>query len=112
VATQYGDERTLGSLLDSLEQFNEDLIVFTLGDDAVSCNSLVILVEDEDDAPEGGRYLLEIFLMKEVLEIWKDHRNGVEPTTSQKCEAIIYYASRDAYIPVEEEFEQRPGHTG
>jgi hypothetical protein len=44
-------------------------------------------------------YLLEVSLAREVLEVWTAWRDGRRPTISEACEAIIYYASNDAYLP-------------
>ena len=45
------------------------------------------------------RYLLEVFLAKEVVEVWSKWRNGRNPTALDKCAAVIYYAENDAYLP-------------
>jgi hypothetical protein len=47
-------------------------------------------------------YFLEVFIAKEVLVVWRAWRGGREPSIADKCEALIYYAKNDAYIPLEE----------
>lgn len=48
---------------------------------------------------EGYYYLLEAYLMGEVLEVWQKWRNGRVPNLDEKVDAIIYYAENDAYLP-------------
>jgi hypothetical protein len=49
--------------------------------------------------PEGYECLLEVDLVREVLEVWSAWRNGQIPTTNEACTAVIYYAEHDAYQP-------------
>jgi hypothetical protein len=44
-------------------------------------------------------YLLEVFIAKEILEVWREWHNGQTPSEPQMCDAIIYYAMHDAYLP-------------
>jgi hypothetical protein len=61
----------------------------------------VELVNEEDQEPPAGTtYLLEIGLMKDVIRVWREWRVGLEPDTSQACEAVAYYAVHDAFQPV------------
>lgn len=62
------------------------------GADAVVC--------DENDAPAGYDYLLEVDLVRDVLRVWTAWRGGVSPTPEDAAEAVVYYAERDAYLPV------------
>lgn len=52
------------------------------------------------DAPAGYEYLLEVDLVLDVLEVWSAWRGGLPPTPEEAAEAVIYYAQRDAYLPV------------
>lgn len=47
----------------------------------------------------GMEYLLEVFLAQEVAEVWRRWRPGREPTEDELCQAVIYYAENDAYLP-------------
>lgn len=44
-------------------------------------------------------YFLEVYITKEVIETWSAWRGGLDPTTSEACEAVIHYATHDAYLP-------------
>jgi hypothetical protein len=50
---------------------------------------------------DGFRYLLEVYLAREVIDVWREWRGGRKPTVGQMCDAVIFYASRDAYLPVD-----------
>jgi hypothetical protein len=43
------------------------------------------------------QYFLEVSVAKDVLRAWSFARNGQNPTLSEKCKALIYYAENDAY---------------
>jgi hypothetical protein len=53
-----------------------------------------------DAPPPNLAYLLEVELAKDVLGVWSSWRNGARPDGSEKCQAVIYYAEHDAYLPV------------
>jgi len=48
--------------------------------------------------PEGMKYLLEVELAKEVIQVWRDWRNGKEPSPLEKYQAVLYYEENDAYL--------------
>jgi hypothetical protein len=48
----------------------------------------------------GYNYLIEVGLAKEVLQVWSAWRSGEEPSASDTCAAVIYYAVNDTYLPV------------
>jgi hypothetical protein len=49
---------------------------------------------------QRARYLLEVALAQEVLEVWSAWRNGKVPTFAESVEAVVHYAEHDAYLPV------------
>lgn len=58
------------------------------------------VVREGNDAPAGYDYLLEVDLVRGVLEVWSAWRGGLSPTPEEAAEAVIYYAEQDAYLPV------------
>lgn len=69
------------------------------------CDSRALLALEEspegDEAVKSGFvYLLDVFEVRDVLEVWSEWRHGVSPSEEQKCEAVIHYATHDAYLPV------------
>lgn len=59
-----------------------------------------VVVTEGDEAPTGYDYLLEVDAVLSVLEVWSAWREGHIPTPEESAEAVIYYAERDAYLPV------------
>lgn len=64
-----------------------------------SAEAEAYLVSDEDDAPDGSVYLLEVGLAREAIAVWSQWRKPRTPSPEDACEAVIYYASNDAYLP-------------
>jgi hypothetical protein len=64
------------------------------------------LVLRGDDVPNGvvtgsgHRYLLEVVLAIEVLEVWSAWRDGATPTAEEATLAVIHYGEHDAYQPL------------
>ena len=53
----------------------------------------------DDCPPAGFAYLLEAELVQQVIAVWSRWRDGAQPTGLQKCEAVLYFATYDAYLP-------------
>ncbi|MBY8880762.1 hypothetical protein [Actinacidiphila acidipaludis] len=88
--------RSLIEVLDQLDEVPEDATLHAA--EPWSATSATC-VSDDDSAPDGFVYLIEAELAHQVIEVWSRWRNGTEPTGLQKCEAVIHYATRDAYLP-------------
>jgi hypothetical protein len=65
----------------------------------ISTESLV-LAEGEAPLP-GFKYLLEVFLVKDVIEVWSKWRGGKRPSRAERSAAVAHFASHDAYLPTE-----------
>jgi very-short-patch-repair endonuclease len=92
-------------VLDNIDQFDDDSVIFipkdSKPDEDTQAMVRKIIVIDESSGiqtPERMKYLLEVELAKEVIQVWRDWRNGEEPSPSQKYQAVLYYAENDAYI--------------
>ena len=97
---------TLGELLASIEQLDDDLTIYVAGgpDWTESSQAVAALEPDEGGLPSetrGMECLIEVAVAKEVLQVWQQWRGGQIPSTTEKCEAVIYYAQHDAYLPME-----------
>ncbi len=95
----------LSDLLAQIDSLDDELVIYAEKNPNWSPNShAAVLPEPEDgritEQLQGMTYLLEVFLAKEVLEVWSNWRNGNNPNLNEKCEAIIYYAEHDAYLPI------------
>ena len=44
-------------------------------------------------------YLLEVGIAREVLDVGSAGHGGAQPTLEQAVEAVLHYATHDAYLP-------------
>jgi len=94
----------LADLMEQLDSLDDALTIYAERNPDWSANSLAVaLPEPEEggvpDEAQGMSYLLEVFLAKDVVQAWSGWRGGRKPSVKDKCEAVIYYAERDAYLP-------------
>jgi hypothetical protein len=47
------------------------------------------------------RYLLEVALAREGIDVWRAWRPGHTPSLEDKLAAVTYYAEHDAWLPAE-----------
>ncbi len=50
----------------------------------------------EEYAP-GTEYFLEVFLVKELLDDWRNNHGGQTLSLDQALECVIHYAEKDAF---------------
>lgn len=97
---------TLAEIVENLPNIDDILTIYIdkeVEPSPLSRATVVFVDPDENALPAevvGMKYLLEVHLARDVLEVWQEWRDGRRPTTQEKCEAIIYYAENDAYLPV------------
>ena len=64
----------------------------------------MVAVEAADGSPPssaaGLRYLLEVQLAREAIEVWRAWRPGQTPSLENKLRAVTFYAEHDAWLPV------------
>lgn len=115
--------RTLTDVIDSLDDLDDDLLIYASADPVGSPTSPAAVCydpgweeEDEDkrvalrdkvnlmsvlEAEAAGMtYVLEVRIAKEALEVWSEWRAGRPPSQHDKYEAVIHYATHDAYLPL------------
>lgn len=96
---------TLQQLLDGLASLSDEETLYAAQPWSPSSDA-VSLEEDSPEADDaqarGLKYLLEVDLAKDVVDVWSQWRDGRQPTSSEVVEAVIHYAEHDAYLPVEE----------
>lgn len=78
------------------------IIYVPRSDVTVEGTTPALLVMADDEAPAEWRYLLEVLIAWEVLEVWSAWRADRVPSVDEACSAIIYYAENDAYQPEDE----------
>lgn len=95
---------TLGELVQEIASVPDDLIVYTIdGRSWVSADSVIELRRLEEAAarPNNLIYLLEVELVRDVIEAWSLWRDGRTPSVEEAVQAIAYYAENDAYLQSE-----------
>jgi hypothetical protein len=84
-----------------LDELDDDATIYTDGS-SPAARAAVIPGTDVAEAKEAGlRYFLEVPLAKDAVAVWREWRNGAEPTIDDKIAAISYYATQDVYLPVD-----------
>jgi hypothetical protein len=46
----------------------------------------------------GCRTCLKWMVAKEAIEVWRQDRDGAEPSAAERCAAVIHYAANDAFL--------------
>ena len=91
--------------IDQLDSFDEDLTIY-VDSRLVLDSEAVLACEPEDGSlPEEARglvYFIEVYLAREVLEVWSQWRQDEVPSREDKYKALVYYVKNDDYLPVEE----------
>jgi hypothetical protein len=98
---------TLAEVLQDLDAYHNDLTIWapvrTDLADLTGDTPVVVEHGPQDGATSwrerGLSYVLEVNLAKEVLNVWRQWRNGATPTVGQMCQAVIHYAKNDAFLP-------------
>jgi hypothetical protein len=100
-----GEQMTLQELISQLLEAYDDLAeadteLTVYARKPWTADSDAIAVSDYTTWPDaqGRTYLLEVFLIHDVLETWIAHHADARPTPQQACNAVIYYAEHDAYL--------------
>jgi hypothetical protein len=86
---------TLRDVIDCLDEFGAGETIFAESPTPTARAA----VAPDDAAPTGLRYLLEVDLAREAIEVWQTWRPGQTPTLEDKLAAVIYYAEHDAWLP-------------
>lgn len=97
-------EQPLGIILDNLQDYDEELVIMTKNNQDITKDTFVILVKQDEIneyKEKGYNYFLELFLAREIIDVWSKWRNNKKPTLDEKIKAIIYYSINDAYLPVD-----------
>jgi hypothetical protein len=96
-----GESEVLGTVLERLDQYDPDHAIYVdkSGPPGLATPALVA---PRGYPPAGMSYLLEVWLAQECLDVWRSWRSDATPTHEDKVAAVIYYAQRDAYLPVED----------
>jgi hypothetical protein len=99
---------TLNLLVRELDHVDDDLTIYTEGGSCAGPDAPAVAALEPEDGTvpqlaDGLDYLLEVFIAKEVVEVWSQWRGGRRPTPAEALRAIVYYAKHDAFEPTDDE---------
>jgi hypothetical protein len=92
---------TLRDTVNVLDELDDDAIIYTDGGSGAAEAAVVTGAEAAQAKAAGLRYFLEVSLAKDAVAVCSEWRNGAEPTVDDKIAAVAYYATHDAYLPVD-----------
>ena len=97
---------TLEEVINRIDDYAEDAAIYAEQTQGHWYpDSLAFVTEKELDGVfqtfEGVpmKYLLEIDLAREVIEVYQEHHYTRTPSNEEKLTAVIYYAENDCYLP-------------
>lgn len=90
-----------GDVLESIDKHDQEATIH-VKDGPISASTEVVVLGESQVPPQGFRYLLEVYIATEVLEVWSKWRGGTRPSRADRVAAVAFYTERDAYLPVEE----------
>jgi hypothetical protein len=97
-----GDSVTsLAQIVAHLDEAGPDALMFVEPPWHADSRAAVVAHDAETTRVDGLRYFLEVDLAREVLQVWSAWRDGRKPSLDDAVVAIIYYAQRDAFLPVD-----------
>jgi hypothetical protein len=91
-------------LISNLDRLDDDQMIFIVSNEPIREETKAVTDSiqknvEAGEIPTGMKYFLEVPLAKEVVEVWVDRRNGKKPSLDKKFQAIVYYVTKDAYLP-------------
>jgi hypothetical protein len=98
-----GHDRPMNTLRDvvaALDVLDDDGVIYTDGTSPAARAEVVTDRSAHAAKAAGLRYFLEVALAKEAVVVWSEWR-GAAPTIDDMLIAIAYYATHDAYLPLD-----------
>jgi hypothetical protein len=94
--------RSLSELVKKIDLIDPQLIMYAAKPWSAQSPIWASPFGGADDRPDGYEYMLEVFLAHEAIEAWSARRDNRIPSTAEACEAVIFYAEHDSYLPTTE----------
>ena len=96
---------TVRELIARLDDLDGEQTIYAAGGHlATPGDEAVAALEPQDGslpiAAKGLAYLLEVEEARTAVQVWREWRDGLEPSPDEACEAVLHYARHDAYLPV------------
>jgi hypothetical protein len=92
---------TLRDVVQVLDQLDDEAVIYTDGTSPAARAEVVTDPSAHAAKATGLSYFLEVVLAKDAVTVWSEWRGSAEPTTDDKLMAIAYYATHDAYLPLD-----------
>jgi len=93
--------QTLRDVVQGLDELEDEGTIYTDGSSPAARAAVVTDASDEAAKAAGLRYFLEVALAKDAVLVWSEWRGSPQPTIDDKLMAISYYATHDAYLPLD-----------
>jgi len=84
-----------------LDELDDEAVIYTDGASPAARADVVDAADAARAKADGLRYFVEVVLAKDAVVVWSEWRGGAVPTIDDKLMAVSYYASRDAYLPLD-----------
>jgi hypothetical protein len=92
---------TLRDVVQALDELDDEGTIYTDGS-SPAARASVVTDESADAVKAAGlRYFVEVALAKDAVLVWSEWRGSARPTIDDKLMAISYYATHDAYLPLD-----------
>lgn len=90
----------LGDVLKSIDALDPEGTIYAPSHRPLSADSPVVVAIEGSPVPAGLKYLLEVAIADDVLEVWSAWRSGRVPSADDAVAAVEWYTDHDAYMPV------------
>jgi hypothetical protein len=92
---------TLRDVVGRLDELDDEATIYTDGSSPAARAAVVIASTAGAARDAGLRYFLEVALAKDAVAVWSEWRGGARPTIEDELMAVSYYATNDAYLPLD-----------
>ena len=93
--------QTLRDVVTALAELDEGEVIYTDGTSPAARAAVLPESGAAEARADGLRDFLEVALARDAVDVWSQWRDGAEPTIDDKLMAISYYATNDAYLPID-----------
>ena len=96
---------TLRQVVQRLDSDSDELMIWArvqTTDDLTPDTEAVVAPARQDDSiwweERGLSYVLEVDVAMEAIKVWRQDRDGAEPSAAERCAAVIHYTVNDAFL--------------
>ena len=93
--------QTLREVVEKLDELDDEGTIYTDGSSPAARAAVVTDASGKAARAEGLRYFVEVALAKDAVVVWSEWRGSAQPTLDEKLMAVSYYATHDAYLPLD-----------